>query len=62
MESARVAAAASESHAGAARRVVAASAGSVAVAVGLPTGAVVVARHRENLVRLRRGDERTLAP
>ena len=57
----------------------AASAGSLAVAVGLPLGALVVgrpggevaafaacgllvvARHRENLGRLRRGEERSLA-
>jgi len=56
----------------------AAAAGSVAVAVGLPVGAVVVgrpagevvafaacgglivARHRGNLERLRRGEERSL--
>jgi glycerol-3-phosphate acyltransferase PlsY len=61
------------------RVVGAASAGSVAVAVGLPAGAVaagrpaaevaafaacgalVVARHRGNLGRLRRGEERSLA-
>lgn len=58
----------------------AASAGSVAVAVGLPVaaavvgrptgevaafaacGLLVVARHRGNLERLRRGEERSLAP
>jgi glycerol-3-phosphate acyltransferase PlsY len=57
----------------------AASAGSLAVAVGLPVaaavvgrplgevaafaacGALVVARHRPNIERLRRGDEPTLA-
>lgn len=62
------------------RIVGAASAGSVAVAVGLPLaalavgrpagevaafsacGVLVVARHRGNLARLRRGDERSLAP
>jgi acyl phosphate:glycerol-3-phosphate acyltransferase len=61
------------------RVVGAASAGSVAVAVGFPLaawaagrppgeiaafaacGVLVVARHRENLERLRRGDERSLA-
>ncbi|MEQ1786723.1 MAG: glycerol-3-phosphate acyltransferase [Acidimicrobiales bacterium] len=62
------------------RIVGAASAGSVAVAVGLPTaaalvgrpagevaafaacGVLVVARHRSNLDRLRKGEERSLTP
>ncbi len=64
----------------AARVVGAASAGSVAVAVGLPVGALVagrpsaevaafaacgalvVSRHRGNIDRLRRGEERSLRP
>ena len=62
------------------RVVGAASAGSLAVAVGFPVaaaavgrpagevvafaacGALVLARHRGNLERLRRGEERSLAP
>lgn len=65
---------------GTVRVVGAASAGSLAVAVGFPVaaaavgrpagevvafaacGALVLARHRGNLERLRRGEERTLAP
>ncbi|HEV8115338.1 MAG TPA: hypothetical protein VGP53_03800 [Acidimicrobiales bacterium] len=83
MESARVAAATSDSHAGAARfRTMGRRAGAVVLlgdlakgalaadvglvagsrGVGVACGVLVVARHGENLVRLRRGDERTLAP